>query len=88
MAVVVAAELKEVGVPLWLLREYLEDLGGIAQGEQSVLGEGWKASFEKAPPFQIGSLAVGRVKLALEGEEKALERLLPRLEMKLLRGGG
>ena len=79
---------REAGVPLWLLREYLEELGGVAEGEAHMTGEGWTASLEKAPSHRIGALVVGRVQWTLEGEAEILEQLLPRLEMKLLRGGG
>jgi hypothetical protein len=79
---------RQAGVPLWLLREYLEELGGVANGELEVTGTGWVASLEKAPPYKLGSLVIGRVQWTLEGEEAVLEKLLPRLEMKLLRGGG
>lgn len=80
--------IREAGVPLWLLREYFEELGGIAVGEHQVAGEGWAVSLEKAPPARLGSLVVGRVRWTLEGADEVLEKLLPRLEMKLLRGGG
>ena len=79
---------REAGVPFWLLREYLEELGGVAEGEAHVTGEGWTASLEKAPPHRIGSLVVGRVQWTLEGDEEIVGQLIPRLEMKLLRGGG
>ena len=79
---------RQAGVRLWLLREYFEELGGVANGDQEVTGNGWVASLEKAPPYKLGSLVIGRVQWTLEGEEAVLETLLPRLEMKLLRGGG
>lgn len=79
---------REAGVPLWLLREYFEELGGVAEGEVRVIGEGWTVFLEKTQPHRIGSLVVGRVQWTLEGVDEAVEKLIPRLEMKLLRGGG
>jgi hypothetical protein len=76
------------GVPLWLMCEYLTALGGEARGENQVVGEGWQARFEKVEPFRIGSLSVGRARLEIEGDEQAIEALMPSLELKLMRGGG
>ena len=79
---------RQAGVPLWLLREYFEELGGVANGEHEVNGPEWVASLEKLPPYKLGSLVIGRIQWTLEGEEAVLDALLPRLELKLLRGGG
>ena len=76
------------GIPLWLLREYLEELGGRAQGESVVDGDGWRAELTVLPPRQIGSLRVGRVELRLTGEPEALAALRPGLDRKTLRAGG
>ncbi len=76
------------GVPLWLLRAYLEELGGHADGEQRVVGEGWQARLSKIEDYRIGSLRVGRVRLELWGEPEAVAQLMAPLELKLLRGGG
>lgn len=76
------------GVPLWLLREYLVDLGAEAVGDEQVQGDGWTAHITPIEPYRIGSLSVGRVRLTIEGDETMLESLLPRLELKLMRGGG
>lgn len=75
------------GVPIWLLQEYLEALGGILEGE-TIFGKGWQARLEKMEPYRIGSLSIGRVKLLLEGDEAVVSSLLEKLELKTLRGGG
>lgn len=75
-------------IPLWLLREYLEELGGTAVSDTEVEGEGWRAVLTKLPPKEIGSLRVGRVELRLDGEEEALAALRPGLDRKTLRAGG
>jgi hypothetical protein len=74
-------------IPLWLLREYLEELGGTAQSETVVAGEGWRAELTRLPDHHIGSLRIGRVELRLDGEAAALARLRPRLDLKTMRGG-
>lgn len=76
------------GIPLWLLREYLEELGGRAVGDSVVEGDGWRAELTTLPPRQIGSLRVGRVELRLTGEPEALAALRPGLDRKTLRAGG
>jgi hypothetical protein len=75
------------GIPLWLLVEYLEDLGGEAAGEGRVKGDGWTASIIKIEPNRVGSLRVGRVQLELQGDPDAIAALKPRLEMKTMRAG-
>jgi len=74
-------------IPLWLLREYLEELGGVAESETAVAGDGWRAELTKLPDRQVGSLRIGRVQLSLEGEVDALERLRPGLDRKTMRAG-
>lgn len=74
-------------IPLWLLREYLEELGGVAESETAVAGAGWRAELTKLPDRQVGSLRIGRVQLSLEGEAEALERLRPGLDRKTMRAG-
>ena len=75
------------GIPLWLLREYLEELGGTAESETVVNGDGWRAELARLPDKQLGSLRVGRVELTLRGEAEALDRLRPGLDRKTLRAG-
>ena len=75
------------GIPFWLLREYLEELGGVAEAEDRVVGDGWIATISKREPEKIGSLRVGRVGLQLEGDPDAIARLKPALEKKTMRAG-
>jgi hypothetical protein len=82
-------DVREVrAVPIWLLREYLEGLGGESEGDGSIRGPGWTATLTQIEDFQVGSLRVGQVRLEIEGEEKALAELRPVLAEKLLRAGG
>ncbi|MCB8929320.1 MAG: DUF1952 domain-containing protein [Ardenticatenaceae bacterium] len=75
------------GIPLWLLREYLEELGGTAVSETEVVGEGWRITLAKMEPFAIGSLRVGQVMMEIEGEDAAIAALQPGLEKKTMRAG-
>ena len=76
------------GVPIWLMREYLLDLGGQEAGEGKVVGNGWSARYARVEDYKIGSLVIGAVHLEIEGKENALATLEPDLNLKLMRGGG
>lgn len=75
------------GIPLWLLREYLEELGGTAVSETRVEGEGWQIALEKMEPFALGSLRVGQVMMTITGDDDAVAALMPDLEKKTMRAG-
>ena len=81
------------GIPLWLVRGYLEDLGAHPTGTPTrecvvLAAETWAATLEQVEDFQIGSLRVGQVRLTLTGEDGALRPMLTALETRLFRGGG
>lgn len=83
-----AKDAREIrGIPLWLLREYLEEIGGTADGEFRVAGDDWVATLTQMEPFQIGSLRVGQVFFELEAEPEVLARIRPILEKKMMRAG-
>jgi hypothetical protein len=75
-------------IPLWLLQEYLQELGGRLTRPGRVEGPGWGASLEQAADFEIGSVRIGQVQLTLEADEEALRVIKPALEKKMLRAGG
>jgi hypothetical protein len=82
------------GIPRWLLRGYLEQLGGTLEPaddstEEDVLtGDGWLARLTQIEDYQIGSLRSGQVRLTVAGEPVAVEALMAALEPRLFRGGG
>jgi hypothetical protein len=76
------------GIPLWLLREYLEEAGGVARNEHEVRGDGWHARLTQLEDFELGSLRVGQVRLVISGKAEAMDELMPKVEQKLLRAGG
>ncbi len=82
-----AFEFTVSGIPLWLMCEYLVELGGQQVADDAVSGDGWQAQLAKVEDVQIGSLRVGRVHLQVQGDAQAIERLGPALEKKLLRAG-
>jgi hypothetical protein len=75
------------GIPFFLLREYLEELGGTATSDDRVEGPGWRAELEKMEPFRLGSLAVGQTRLILEIEDRLANEFMERFELKMLRAG-
>lgn len=76
------------GVPLWLMKEYLLDLGADEITPDLMTGSGWRAALRKAEPRAIGSLRVGGVTAEFTGEPAALDALFGQLHVKTLRGGG
>jgi hypothetical protein len=76
------------GVPIWLMKEYLQQLGAQEIAENQLQGEGWRAALRKAEPRHIGSLTVGGTTATFAGEEQALAAMFERLHWKTLRGGG
>ena len=82
-----ATETQLHAIPLWLLREYLVEVGGQAMADELVVGDEWQAILEKQPPRQVGSLQVGIVKITVEGTPAALGEMLPQLEKRTMRAG-
>ena len=75
-------------VPVWMMKGYLEQLGGREQAENEFLGDGWRASLSAAPWRQIGSLRVGGTRAQFDGPPEVLAALFARLHPLTLRGGG
>ncbi len=76
------------GVPLWLMKVYLTDLGATETAENVMVGDGWQAIVRKSEPARIGSLVVGRIEVEFLGDETAIEAVLEKLHWKTMRGGG
>ena len=75
-------------MPVWLLIEYLTEIGGQPEINGGIRGEGWFATIEKMENYTIGSLSVGQVSLIIAGEPGVLDAALPLLEEKMMRAGG
>lgn len=76
------------GVRLWLVQEYLRQLGAQSEAGGWLHGPGWKARLMQMEDYQIGSLRVGQVHLELKGNDRAVGQARQALEKKLLRAGG
>ena len=76
------------GIPLWLLREYLEEMGGTAINDNLIQAENWKVTLTKMEPFRLGSLEVGQVFLEIEVEENLADDFFNQFNKKTLRAGG
>jgi hypothetical protein len=75
------------GIPYFLLKEYLQELGGTLLDENHVQGNGWSVHLERMEPFRLGSLEVGQTRLTMELEERAAADFLNRFASKTLRAG-
>ena len=75
------------GIPLWLLREYLQELGGTAINDNLVRAEGWSVGLTRMEPFRLGSLAVGQTRLDIEIEDQLVDEFTAQLDKKTLRAG-
>jgi Domain of unknown function (DUF1952) len=76
------------GIPYFLLKEYLQELGGSLVEENLIRGDGWSVHLERMAPFRIGSLEVGQTRLIMELEDHVAEDFNQRLFKKTLRAGG
>jgi hypothetical protein len=76
------------GIPSFMLKEYLKDLGGSLVDENLVRGEGWSVLLEPMEPFRLGSLVVGQTRLTMVLEDQIAEDFQQRFFKKTLRAGG
>lgn len=75
-------------IPLWLMKEYLTELGATEVDEHTLEADAWQAVVSKGEPFRLGSLQVGVTEVELSGDQAALAAMLEKLHWKTLRGGG
>ena len=76
------------GMPLWLLQENIQELGGTVNGNGCVSGQGWEVHLEPMEDHRVGSLSVGQVHLRLKAEKEVFTEIQRAIEKKLLRAGG
>ncbi|PWH17198.1 MAG: hypothetical protein DDG60_02845 [Anaerolineae bacterium] len=76
------------GIPFFLLKEYLQEMGGELVSVDVVRGEGWSVRLERMEPFRLGSLEVGQTRLTMELREDVVDDFLERFRLKTLRAGG
>lgn len=75
------------GIPYFLLKEYLVELGGTLLDENTVSGPGWRVRLTKLEPYKFFSLQVGQSLLEMDLEDDAAEDFLQRFTMKTMRAG-
>ncbi len=75
-------------LPLWLMRDYLAEVGGEAQSDTRITGDGWVVTLEQIEDFKLGSIVVGQVRFQAEGEEQAVADMWLLLKDKMIRAGG
>jgi hypothetical protein len=75
------------GIPLWLLREYLEEMGGIAVDDYFVQAIGWDVRLTRLEPFRLGSLEVGQTRLDIEIEDQLVAEFMAQFDKKTMRAG-
>jgi len=76
------------GVPVWLLHEYLHELGGTIIANSHLSGQGWEVLLEPMEDYKVGSLSVGQVHLHLKADADIFNEIQVAIEKKLLRAGG
>jgi hypothetical protein len=75
-------------LPLWLAREYLIEVGGIAADDNTVSGNGWQAQLSIRDPVPIGALRIGLIQIVFDGGDEILPGVLTAFEKKAVRAGG
>jgi hypothetical protein len=77
------------GISRRLAINYLENLGGESvEGEWDVAGDGWRATLSERKVAVGRSLELNEVTVTFEGEEAALDELIPKFARKAMRAGG
>lgn len=76
------------GIPYFLLKEYLQEMGGTLVEDDLVRAGGWSVHLERMEPFRLGSLSVGQTRLTIEIEDHLVEPFLAQFGKKTLRAGG
>jgi hypothetical protein len=75
------------GIPFFLLKEYLEEMGGTSISDDQVQADGWRVKLTKMEPFRIGSLSVGQTRLDIEIEDHLVDDFMEVFGKKTLRAG-
>ncbi len=76
------------GIPMFLLKEYLVEMGGEEIEENQMKGPGWSVDISRMEPFTIGSLSIGQTLLEIQIEDHAVDDFLEVFGQKTLRAGG
>ncbi len=75
------------GIPFFLLKEYLVELGGTQGRDDLITGQGWKIKLTRMEPYRLHALSVGQTRLDMELEDEIADQFLERFAIKTLRAG-
>ena len=75
------------GIPLWLLREYLQEMGGTVVDDHFVRADGWNVRLTRLEPFRLGSLEVGQTRLDIAIDQGSVDEFSAAFDKKTLRAG-
>ena len=76
------------GIPFFLLKEYLIDMGGSEVDENHVQGEGWNVTLTRMEPYRIGSLSIGQTLVEVEIKDELVDEFMETFNLKTWRAGG
>ena len=75
------------GIPLWLLREYLQEMGGTVVDDHFVQADDWNVRLTRLEPFRLGSLEVGQIRLDIAIDQDSVDEFTVAFDKKTLRAG-
>ncbi len=75
------------GIPFFLLREYLVEMGGTVTNDHQVHGPGWSVHMVRMKPFRLGSLSVGQTRLEIEIDDQLADDFMEQFGKKTFRAG-
>ena len=76
------------GIPFFLLKEYLQEMGGEVVEDDLIQSPGWIVHLYRMEPFRLGSLEVGQTRLKIRIEDDLVDDFFEQLNKKTLRAGG
>jgi hypothetical protein len=76
------------GIPFFLLKEYLQEMGGELVEEDLIQSPGWIVRLSRMDPYRIGSLVIGQTRLDIQIEDDFVDDFFEQLNKKTLRAGG
>jgi hypothetical protein len=76
------------GISERLARNYLENLGGEVRDDGAVVAEEWEASLSSEKVSIGPTMKLTEVTIVFEGDEEALDSVVPKFSQKAMRAGG
>jgi len=76
------------GIPDWVLREYLEKLGGQENPDGGFSGNGWQANITRLADEPRHSLVFQCYRVVINGDPGTVSQVWKGFELRILRPGG